>query len=690
MLCRFDKFLSDEMPTMKQNLEGWRQTVKKIGKGTGKSAPKLKAEARELMAQCQKAVPCWIMPINKALESLDPRVNKFDVIIIDEASQSDVSSLAILYMGKKLIIVGDDKQVSPMGIGTEDKKINSLQEQYISGKIPNAHLYTAKTSIYDIAKATFQPLMLREHFRCVPEIIEFSNRLSYDGKIEPLRDASNSVLLPSVINYRVDGQRIGKTNPKEAETIAALMRACFEQPEYAGKTFGVISMLGDEQVRLIQQEIEKNIDPREIKRRSILCGKPGDFQGDERDVIFLSLVDSATGAGPLFKMEFGVDDAYRKRYNVAVSRAKDQLWVVDSLDPVNDLKPGDIRKRLIEYSIDPKRGETVREEIEKKADSPFEVSVASMLTERGYHLVQQYPIGSYRLDIVAVCGKKKVAIECDGERWHSGEEKIREDMERQTILERLGWRFIRIRGSEFYSDGEKTIKRVIAELSAFGIEPEDATETKSTERETELLRRIKTKANAILNGEADNEGTDEATIAAALDPNEIVPGEKLIKAVATEVEFGNKDLQSTKATVHNASNVSTKPTLPKVTEESAKKAENKAPEGKPKATFTAEQQRRSIVGEAKTIPIRNLSHAVSASTAASAKSARGDGFVRELVDFGAEFVDNRKQSNIVWVIYDREKREKIEKVISKYNYKFTLEKRGAIATNNHPAWRVMI
>ena len=160
--------------------------------------------------------------------------------------------------------------------------------------------------------------------------------------------------------------------------------------------------------------------------------------------------------------------------------------------------------------------------------------------------------------------------------------------------------------------------------------------------------------------------------------------------MATEVEFGDRDLRSTKATVHNASNVSTKPTLPKVTEESTKKAENKAPEGKPKATFTAEQQRRSIVGEAKTIPIRNLSHAVSASTAASAKSARGDGFVRELVDFGAEFVDNRKQSNIVWVIYDREKREKIEKVISKYNYKFTLEKRGAIATNNHPAWRVMI
>ena len=45
------------------------------------------------------------------------------------------------------------------------------------------YLYDAKTSIYDIAATTFQPLMLHEHFRCVPEIIEFSNWLSYDFKI---------------------------------------------------------------------------------------------------------------------------------------------------------------------------------------------------------------------------------------------------------------------------------------------------------------------------------------------------------------------------------------------------------------------------------------------------------------------------------------------------------------------------
>ena len=151
------------------------------------------------------------MPIKKALESLNPKVNRFDIVIIDEASQSDISSLAILYMGRKLIIVGDDKQVSPMAVGVDVTKMDSLEQMYLRGKIPNAQLYNAKTSIYDIAATTFKPLMLHEHFRCVPEIIGFSNMLSYDYQIKPLREASSSNLLPAVVNYRVEaGQRDGK------------------------------------------------------------------------------------------------------------------------------------------------------------------------------------------------------------------------------------------------------------------------------------------------------------------------------------------------------------------------------------------------------------------------------------------------------------------------------------------------
>lgn len=507
--------------TMKQALQGWKLTVKKIGKGTGKNAPMYRAEARKLMAKCQEAVPAWIMPIGKALESLNPSTNKFDVVIIDEASQSDISSLAIMYMGKKLIIVGDDKQVSPMAVGVQIEKMNTLREIYINGKIPNAHLYDAKTSIYDIAATTFQPLMLHEHFRCVPEIISFSNMLSYDFKIKPLRDSSSSLLLPAVVNYRVeDGQRVGKTNPNEAKAIVALLKACIEQPEYEGKSFGIISLLGDEQVKKIQEEIYKQIDAKECSQRKILCGNASNFQGDERDVVFLSLVDCANESGPVRKQGYGVEDAYRRRYNVATSRAKDQLWVVNSLDPANDLKSGDIRKSLIDFAMNPESIEIIESKIDKKSESPFESAVAKYLAARGYHIVQQWEVGAYRLDMVAVCGKKKIAIECDGERYHSGEDKIREDMERQTILERLGWRFIRIRGSEYYRDPEAAMERVIKALKDQGIEPEEALalENVPAARDTELLQRVKQRAHVILRESEEEYELDESTLAAALSP----------------------------------------------------------------------------------------------------------------------------------------------------------------------------
>jgi very-short-patch-repair endonuclease len=637
---------------MKQALIGWKLTVKKIGKGTGKNAPMYRAQARELMAKCQAAVPGWIMPISRALESLDPRKNQFDLVIIDEASQSDISALAILYMGKKLVIVGDDKQVSPMAVGMEVDKINVLKDIYLKDKIPNAHLYDAKTSIYDIAATTFQPLMLREHFRCAPEIIGFSNWLSYDFKIKALRDDSNSVLLPAVVNYRVEnGQRVGKTNPNEAKTIIALIRACMEQPEYAGKTFGIISLLGDEQVKLIQSEVYQSIDAKVCAERQILCGNASNFQGDERDVIFLSVVDSGNGQGPLAMQGYGADDAYRKRYNVAASRAKDQLWVVDSLDPATDLKPGDIRKQLIDYSINPDSVAVMNEKIEQHAESPFEVSVAQYLAARGYHLVQQWKVGAYRLDMVAVCGKKTVAIECDGERYHSGESKIREDMERQTILERLGWRFIRIRGSEYYCDQDTAMKRVLEELTAFGIEPEESEASATETRSTELLQRVKACARAILEGKKDDGDVDVETIAVALNPG-------------TDGIGGHAPVEA----------------LEKLTVPSVEKAKRENP------TMDAVTDSKPPVANSP----NDIRHPKAASTHRKQASAQQDKQKKtDIIDFlnqaGVIYMDKRPKGGSLWMLGGEELAHVAEQARS-LGYKFTFKSDGGQATHHNPGW----
>ena len=481
-----------------QAIEGWRTTIRQIGKGTGKNAPELMKKARDLMPLCQSAIPVWIMPLNRVVENFDPRNNKFDVVIIDEASQSDILALSALYLGKKIVIVGDDEQVSPDSVGIKKDEINALIEQYLQG-IPNNHLFNGQTSLYDMAKSSgFKPLMLTEHFRCLPEIIEFSNQLSYNGRIKPLRDASKVNIKPAVIEYRVpEGcKNHNKVNESEAEHVASLVCACTEIDEYKGKTIGVISLLGAEQSYEIDRYLQIYMNPIEYESRKIQCGTPPQFQGDERDVIFLSVVEGPSEKGGPVRLlsEDGRNDMTRKRYNVATSRAKDQMWVVHSLNPEIDLKPDDIRLRLIKHAMNPDSRED--EQLLSAAESPFETEVMTTLLNKGYKVIPQLKVGSYRIDMVIEDGDKRIALECDGEKWHTQDD-LPNDLKRQAILERLGWNFIRIRGSVFYRGPEATMNEVVAKLQIHGINPNFAYDIKTEIKEDELMDEVKRRANEI-------------------------------------------------------------------------------------------------------------------------------------------------------------------------------------------------
>jgi superfamily I DNA and/or RNA helicase/very-short-patch-repair endonuclease len=478
-----------------QAIEGWRQTMNKIGKSTGKRAPMLLKKARELMPKCQSAIPVWIMPVNKVVDNFDPKENKFDVIIVDEASQANLLAMPILFLGKKVIIVGDDEQVSPAGIGVSIEEITALTSQYL-GNVPNNHLYDEKTSLYDMAKSSgFKPLMLTEHFRCLPEIIQFSNHLSYNGKIKPLRDTSGVTTLPAVTEYRVkNGLRDEfKVNKEEAEHIVALILACIENENYKDKTIGVISLIGEAQAREIERLLQVRMEPKEYQRRKIQCGTPPQFQGDERDIIFLSVVDSPKeDGGPLMMVsEDGRGNMYRKRYNVAVSRAKDQLWVVHSLNVDVDLKPDDIRVKLIKFASNPKSfGYDVKLE---NTESDFEERVMRDLLNKGYNVTPQWRVGAYRLDMIVEDGNNKIAIECDGEKYHT-KENLPNDIKRQAILERLGWRFIRIRGSNYYKNPDKTMEYVCKEIESVGIKPMEVLNGERavySDENNELIHKIK-------------------------------------------------------------------------------------------------------------------------------------------------------------------------------------------------------
>jgi very-short-patch-repair endonuclease len=456
----------------RQALIGWLDMIRRIGKGTGIQAPRLRREAAKLMSECRGAVPVWIMPISRVVENFDPRVARFDVVIIDEASQSDAMALVAVYLAKTVIVVGDNEQVSPSAIGEELGIIKNLQEQFLES-IPNSVLYGGKTSVYDLAHQSFgETIRLTEHFRCVTEIIQFSNHLCYNGQIQPLRDGTRSKLKPHTVEFRVTGSsRNGKVNREEAVTVASLVAAAVEMPEYqenefgSAVSFGVISLLGEEQALEIATLLRRRL-PAKIAD-AVLCGTASQFQGDEKDVMFLSTVGVADG-GPL---RFQDQDLYKQRFNVAASRARDQMWVVHSLNCEQDLKDGDLRRRLIEHAKDPNAVTHAIEENNKRTESHFEREVMKRLMLAGYRVKAQFPVGCRRIDLVVEGDeRRRLAVECDGEQFHTLEN-LSEDMERQSQLERLGWTFSRIRGSVFYRDADRAMKEVFAKLDELEIAP---------------------------------------------------------------------------------------------------------------------------------------------------------------------------------------------------------------------------
>ncbi len=485
----------------RQALNGYVELVKKIGKGTGRRAPRLREAARQQMSVARLAVPVWIAPLARVAEAFDPRTQRFDVVIIDEASQADALGLIAWYLGKSVIVVGDDQQVTPDSVGDRIDDMTSMIDTYLTG-IPNRELYDGQASVYQLASTAFRGVVrLREHFRCLPDIISFSNTLAY-GDIVPLRDPSTARVGPPVVSYRVQTGPASRSNvnAEEARHIAALLVACLEQPEYRGLTFGVISLLGAEQSVRIDQLLRNVVPPNQYQERRILCGAPPHFQGDERDVVFLSMVDQPPEKPPL-ALRGDPGERFKKRYNVAASRAKDQLWVVHSVDHQRDLKTEDLRWRLLQWATDPASASRLRTEAISKAESPFEGEVIRRLVDAGYRVKPQYAVGAYRIDIVVEGESSRAAVECDGAAFHSTAEQIRSDLDRQALLERMGWQFYRLRGSDFYRDPEAATRRLVARLDELGIEPlgqADDGSAGGSRRWEELLERVKRRAGELL------------------------------------------------------------------------------------------------------------------------------------------------------------------------------------------------
>jgi very-short-patch-repair endonuclease len=504
------------------DLAQYADLVRGLGKGTGKYAVQKRADIRHAMDRCRSSVPVWIMPIYRIAEQLNIQPNMFDVVVVDEASQAGLEATFLQYLAPKIVVIGDDKQISPAAVGVDQQQLRSLALQHIPDDRYRASWQNPQRSLFDEARMRFSGLLtLVEHRRCVPEIIGFSNRIAYepDGiRLLPVRQYGADRLDP-IKPVLVEGGYVrgttNKVNPPEVDAIVDQIEKCLADPRYDGLTFGVISLLGKTQASAIEKKLLERIPPAEWAARELRCGDSADFQGSERDVMFLSMVAAPEPGKPMTAQTR--DDAV-KRYNVAASRAKDQMWLFHSVALTDLGNPDDMRFLLLDYcygvvarqnaEVAPAIASGVpHDRIVPPFDSLFEQRVYNRLVDRGFTVVPQYPVHPYRIDLVVTGAKTRLAIECDGDFWH-GPEAYERDLARQRDLERCGWKFFRLRESAFYVDEAAAMAELWAVLSELEIHPSGWTPP-GTQKPQDLTDTLNL---------AESLPAAETALAAALDP----------------------------------------------------------------------------------------------------------------------------------------------------------------------------
>jgi very-short-patch-repair endonuclease len=476
-------------PSVRQAMEAFTQAVAKIGTGKGKKAPRFIRAARDAAKRASSAAPVWIMPEYKIPEQLPADFGDFDLVILDEASQSDITALAALARGKKILVVGDEEQVSPSVVGISTQKINGLRAEFLEG-LPGKDLIDENSSIFEITKRMHPEshVMLREHFRCVAPIIQFSTRY-YNNELVPLRvpKASERFDPPLADVYIPGATRQGKTNPFEARWIVDEIARIIKDPAHDGRDIGVISLIGGEQAEKIGRMLveDERIGPEQIEERHIIYGDARTMQGQERSIVFLSMVATPGNAYAQTKRED------QQRINVAMSRARDRLYLVRSVR-LEDLKPADIKAQILQHFANPMpEGRTATggeiQSLLDRCDSGFEREVLQMLLDANYRVRPQVAAGGFRIDLVVEGAEdRRLAIELDGDQFH-GPDVWEHDMIRQAALERAGWVFWRVFGSQWRANRDRWWANLRETLDRLKIEPIGGTEIDDRFTETILV-----------------------------------------------------------------------------------------------------------------------------------------------------------------------------------------------------------
>jgi len=400
----------------------------------------------------QSLKPCFMMGPQAVAQYLTPGAIKFDLVIMDEASQlKPEEAIGAIARGSQLVVVGDPKQLPPTSFFSRMSQSADDDEQFST---------TDAESILDVCSSHFQPIRsLRWHYRSQHHsLIAFSNHNFYRG---------NLIIFPSPYGqggklgvraiYLADAVYENQTNLREAKRV---VDAVVEHIAHrSDESLGIVT-LNIKQRDLIAELLEDRLRTTKgadayrehwsVEGQPLFIKNLENVQGDERDAIIISTTFGKPAGSSAVRQNFGPISRQGgwRRLNVLFTRAKRSIALYTSLRPediVLDGKTPDGTKALRNYLEYARTGSlTVAEETGRDPDSDFEISVMDMLSQRGYEVTPQLGVAGYRIDIAVrhpdAPGAYLAAIECDGASYHSALSVRDRDRIRQEILESLGWR----------------------------------------------------------------------------------------------------------------------------------------------------------------------------------------------------------------------------------------------------------
>lgn len=420
--------------------------------------------------------PCILMSPLSVCEFLDPRKIQFDLVVFDEASQiCPEDAIAPMIRGKNVIMAGDSKQMPPTNFF---KATASVEDDYDDEEYNEEEEYE---SVLGLCADLLPQKTLKWHYRSKHEsLIAFSNRHFYNSALNTFPNAEDfSVNLGIKFEYVENGyfDRSGsKTNPIEAERVAQLI---LEHYRNTSASLGVIAF-SQSQMEAIERKLEallkeqpemENLIYNESVEEPFFIKNLENVQGDERDVIFLS-VGYAKDQNGIFYYQFGPlnKSGGERRLNVAITRAKKKLIVISSIkdSEINLSKTQSIGTKLLknylEYARTGRIPESVYVNSELQFDSPLEKDVYESIVSLGYDVKTQVGTSGYRIDLAVIhpnqTGKFIVGIECDGASYHSSKTARDRDRLRQQVLEGLGWKIYRIWSQDWFKNKYREIDKI--------------------------------------------------------------------------------------------------------------------------------------------------------------------------------------------------------------------------------------